>query len=101
MKTLTESEAWQEIADRLELIDTVGNEDTPDDSFDPQPMIAGLCNEVDRLYDEGLVTREMEADMRGTAKDLFKPEYCGAYWWEWGVIEPRIVAAQLLALITA
>lgn len=96
MNQLTESQAWQEIADRLELIDTV--DANPDLGF--QDYVDGLCFEMSLLAWEGAISQDTRISMKSRMKWTF-PDRQWAYIWDSGDIPPRIVAAQLLALITA
>jgi hypothetical protein len=88
MKRLSETQAWEEIADRLSMIGTT----------ELHPGSAtGLCKELSLLEDEGRIAFTTHYSMKRALYELFGNDR-GGWFWPIGELGPRIFAAQLLAL---
>jgi hypothetical protein len=107
MRTITrESMAWQYLANKL---DRQGRMSPFTDSWlsSPGERCSGLCAEIAELREAGVIDRDLAWKMGKRIDDLqqealdandrFATDSC--YLWPIGRVAPRIVAAQLLALL--
>ncbi len=97
-KFTSDKAAWQWIADELSK--------RVKDSAIPVSNSSGLCVVLVWMLVQHIITIERRDSMRGKLFRRFAPrtrrgeQWDGPFFWKRGVREPRVIAAQLMALLS-